>query len=80
MDNLQQSYNESKTYYNGLILGVIKIISRIGKEKFLVKCLKCGREFEVSQSCLSHYKKTPPSACKNCISTVLKKPKKYQAG
>lgn len=80
MDNLQQSYNESKTYYNGLVLGVIKIISRISKDKFLVECLNCGRQFEVSQSCLSHYKKNPPESCKNCISKALSKPRKYKVG
>lgn len=80
MDNLQQSYNESKTYPNGMLLGVIKIISRVSKDKFLVECANCGRQFEVSQSCLSHYKKFPPISCKNCISTALSKPRKYQPG
>lgn len=80
MDNLQQSYSESKTYPNGTMLGVIKIISRTDKDKFLVECTNCGRQFEVKQSSLSHYKVSPPISCRGCISKALSKPKKYKPG
>lgn len=68
----------SKKYPNGSVYGCIQVINYDG-EKFKLKCLHCGREFEASRATLLSYAKASPEYCSYCKPEVHTS-KKYQPG
>jgi len=71
----------SKTYPNGSIYGNLKVIGYLGSgtNKYLIECLNCHRQFEISGSRLLDYKRESPQYCKYCKPEVHKS-RKYKPG
>lgn len=72
MENQQLSI---KTPYKiNDVINDLKILERIkNKNTFIVKCLKCGKEYEIPISTLSHRKKSKIEGCKYCMTKKIPK-------
>ena len=69
----------SKIYKEGAIIGTYELIYYHGNERFRVKCIKCGKELDMTVAQLRSHKNKPTDGCKYCLK---KKPSKtkYQPG
>lgn len=78
LENQQPSSCRTKRF-PGLVLGIVQLIEEvdISKHRWKVKCLKCGRIFEVSNGTLTSYKNGTRTRCGGC---PIERKSKYKIG
>ena len=76
MENQKQSI--STRYEAGQMIGCLQLIEKTDKNRWKLRCTKCGSELELNLSTISGYKKVNIDHCKYCPKKHT--PRKYKIG